>query len=164
MLLFHQELSRLWHLRLLLAYFRGTTFWSQSRTESRIYGLHPFVKPLESVGAQSVDIHCTLWMLGSLNGIRADTSWAQWLTVFYWVSLMHGTMESNNLQLRSHLSEGRNEQLWLMISVYEDIYTVGVIGPSKPHLTALLHSRSRGQLRSQVKASGHTGASLLDGG
>lgn len=54
----------------------------------------------------AVDIHCTMWMLASLNGIRDDKRSAQWLTVFYWVSLMHGTMESNNLQLRSHLRYG----------------------------------------------------------
>lgn len=44
--------------------------------------------------------------IASLNGIRADKSSAQWLTVFYWVSLMHGTTESNNLQLRTHLRYG----------------------------------------------------------
>jgi len=70
-------------------------FWKPSALWPRSADIHT-----------AVDIHCTMWMLAFLNGIRADKSSAQWLTVFYWVSLMHGTMESNNLQLRSHLRYG----------------------------------------------------------
>lgn len=65
------------------------------------------------------------------------------------------------------LSEGRNEQLWLMIRVCENIYTVEVISPHPR--TALLHSKQGGERSAEVTGeslevkglTGHTGLYLL---
>lgn len=100
MLLFHKELSRLWDLRLLGLYLRNNFREPCSWEPNWIKDIRPAAF-CEAFGKRP-----PVQSVASLNGIRADESSAQWLTVFYWVSLMHGTMESNNLQLRSHLRYG----------------------------------------------------------